>query len=97
MYQTVVLINHQPNNKAKYKLIKARPVGRAVIQCDEDGVVEHFFLLFEGENGMYHIQEIVCFSNPFRVFFYSSTFESFEDAFLTLSAFNNTLKRSDFE
>jgi len=90
MYQEVILVNHQHK-----EVVKARPLGRAVVRSDGREVIS-FTILFESENGMYYTQEIVCFFNPFRVFFYSFSFESFEDAFLTLSAFNNTLKQRDF-
>jgi hypothetical protein len=87
--QDVILING-----SETKTVKARTKGRAVVRSDGETI--SFTILYEAECGTYHTQEIVCFVNPFRVFFYSSTFECFEDAFLTLSAFNY-LKRSDFE
>jgi len=95
MYQNVLLVDLS-NGGYTYKTVKARPRGHAVVRSDGEEVV-HYTILWEGENGMYYTQEIICFPYPFRAFFFSSSFESFEDAFLTLSASNNALKRSDFE
>jgi hypothetical protein len=95
MYQNVLLVDLASGGYT-YKTVKARPRGRAVVRSDGEEVV-HYTILWEGENGMYYTQEILCFPHPFRAFFFSSSFESFEDAFLTLSALDNALKRSDFE
>jgi hypothetical protein len=95
MYQNILLVN-LTNGGYKYETIKARPRGRVVVRSDGEEVV-HYIVLFESENGMYYTQEMLCFPYPFRVFFFSSSFESLEDAFLTLSTVNNALKRSDFE
>jgi|YNPMSStandDraft_2_1061718.scaffolds.fasta_scaffold07355_5 hypothetical protein len=95
MYQNVLLVDLS-NGGYTYKTVKARLRGRAVVRSDGEEVV-HYTILWEGEDGMYYTQEIICFPYPFRAFFFSSSFESFEDAFLTLSAFNNALKRSDFD
>jgi hypothetical protein len=96
MYQDVVLINYSLNtNTPEVKTVKARPFNRIVINSDGD--VTSYTILFEGEDGMYYTQEIVCYTEPFRALFSTTCFQSFDDAFLVLSAFNNTLKRSDFD
>jgi len=84
MYQDVVLVNYPPEASGpEVKIIKARPLGRAVPWCDytqpgSGGVI----LLFEGEDGFYYVQEINTFSNPFRTFYHLSRFHSLSDAIL---------------
>jgi len=80
MFQEVVLISRRTNNEPTFRIVRARPVGRAYVWCDPtDPGAGGVTLLFEGEDGRWFVQEINHFpKSGFLATSYS--FEDFEDA-----------------
>ena len=87
MFQDVVLVHYPPEAEAPIvKTIKARPLGSAFPWCDYTQPGSGgFSLIFEGEDGLYYVQEINCFSNPFRTYYHLYVYHTAEEALFTAS------------
>jgi len=79
MFQEVTLVDYRPG-EASFITVRARPVGCAYTwRSETNSGAFGFFLLFEGEDGKWYVQEIKYFPD-FRSFFaIYFTFVSFED------------------
>ena len=80
MFQEVTLVDHRPGEELVYEIVRARPVGRAYIWCNPTNPgTGGFYLLFEGEDGRWFVQQINHFPR-FGTFASYVPFLSFEDA-----------------
>jgi len=83
MFQEVTLVDCRPG-EASLHVVRARPAGRPYVwRSETEPGTFGFFLLFEGEDGKWFVQEINFFSTYNSVFAIYFQFLSFEDLKLT--------------